>query len=83
MLITALRNVIDADTANDPDCIKGRKKTVQVSKFLLFLSFNITEQSRMKALGVSIRRELTDGMKIYGIFARNDKKQTRFTFNIK
>ncbi|XP_055320250.1 protein qui-1 isoform X3 [Sitodiplosis mosellana] len=29
MLFTALRNVIDADTANDPDCIKGRKKTVQ------------------------------------------------------
>lgn len=36
MLITALRNVIDADTANDPDCIKGRKKTVQVSEFRFF-----------------------------------------------
>lgn len=33
MLITALRNSIDADTANDPDCTKGRKKTVQVSDF--------------------------------------------------
>lgn len=33
MLITALRNAIDADTANDPDCTKGRKKTVQVSDF--------------------------------------------------
>lgn len=33
MLITQLRNAIDADTCNDPDCTKGRKKTVQVSRF--------------------------------------------------
>lgn len=31
MLMTKLRNFIDNDLANDPDCIKGRKKTVQVS----------------------------------------------------
>lgn len=35
MLITKLRNAIDTDILNDPDCIKGRKKTVQVS-FHLF-----------------------------------------------
>lgn len=33
MLITKLRNAIDADISNDPDCTKGRKKTVQVSDF--------------------------------------------------
>lgn len=33
MLITQLRYAIDADLVNDPDCIKGRKKTVQVSEF--------------------------------------------------
>lgn len=32
MLMTKLRNFIDNDVANDPDCIKGRKKTVQVSE---------------------------------------------------
>lgn len=31
MLTTKLRNAIDADISNDPDCTKGRKKTVQVS----------------------------------------------------
>lgn len=31
MLITKLRNAIDTDISNDPDCIKGRRKTVQVS----------------------------------------------------
>lgn len=31
MLITILRSAIDADIENDPDCTKGRKKTVQVS----------------------------------------------------
>lgn len=36
MLITKLRNAIDADLSNDPDCIKGRKKTVQVSLNLCF-----------------------------------------------
>lgn len=30
MLVTKMRNFIDKDLANDPDCIKGRKKTVQV-----------------------------------------------------
>lgn len=30
MLMTKLRNSIDRDLANDPDCIKGRRKTVQV-----------------------------------------------------
>lgn len=30
MLLTKLRISIDADISNDPDCIKGRKKTVQV-----------------------------------------------------
>lgn len=38
MLITKLRNAIDVDLSNDPDCIKGRKKTVQVSFCLIFLS---------------------------------------------
>lgn len=39
MLITKMRNSIDRDLTNDPDCIKGRKKTVQVSfnTFSLFL----------------------------------------------
>lgn len=30
-LITTLRNTIDAAIEKDPDCMKGRKKTVQVS----------------------------------------------------
>lgn len=30
MLVTKMRTFIDKDLANDPDCIKGRKKTVQV-----------------------------------------------------
>lgn len=30
MLFTKLRNAIDADISSDPDCVKGRKKTVQV-----------------------------------------------------
>lgn len=29
MLISKLRNIIDRSLVNDPDCIKGRKKTVQ------------------------------------------------------
>lgn len=33
MLLTQLRNAIDTDITNDPDCTKGRKKTVQVSDF--------------------------------------------------
>lgn len=40
MLITKLRNAIDVDIANDPDCIKGRKKTVQVSEFKCNFSYN-------------------------------------------
>lgn len=32
ILISKLRDAIDADLKNDPDCIKGRKKTVQVSE---------------------------------------------------
>lgn len=39
MLITKLRNSIDADIANDPDCVKGRKKTVQVSHVLFSVEF--------------------------------------------
>lgn len=30
MLVTRMRTFIDTNLANDPDCIKGRKKTVQV-----------------------------------------------------
>lgn len=41
MLITKLRNAIDADLSNDPDCIKGRKKTVQVSDFKCILLYPI------------------------------------------
>lgn len=41
MLITKLRNAIDVDLSNDPDCIKGRKKTVQVSFCFVFLQWKI------------------------------------------
>lgn len=30
MVVMKMRNSIDRDLVNDPDCIKGRKKTVQV-----------------------------------------------------
>lgn len=30
MVVTKMRNSIDRSLVNDPDCIKGRKKTVQV-----------------------------------------------------
>lgn len=30
-MLIKLQEIIDKDLSNDPDCIKGRKKTVQVS----------------------------------------------------
>lgn len=52
MLITKLRNAIDADIVNDPDCIKGlRKKTVQVSDF----TFNATHISIIHLSSLSHR----------------------------
>lgn len=35
MVVNKMRNSIDRSLINDPDCIKGRKKTVQVCVFVL------------------------------------------------
>lgn len=38
MVVMKLRNSIEKSLVNDPDCIKGRKKTVQVCN--IFLLYN-------------------------------------------
>lgn len=38
MVLAKMRNFIDKDLVNDPDVIKGRKKTVQV-KIIIFNNF--------------------------------------------
>ena len=47
MVVMKLRNSIDRDLINDPDCIKGRKKTVQV-RFYAFLIIITLLQMRKK-----------------------------------
>ncbi len=39
MLMAKMRNSIDKDLVNDPDVIKGRKKTVQVMASNIFILF--------------------------------------------